>query len=158
MFVFDTKNQKSFREEEMPKGKKLKRFQEIVGGNIETLPHKKGWNAPFTAYANEEGMIKDLPSNFLSWGVLRHLGFLVENIGFHFGNVVLIGHNERALTEKNKELVRAALLKYRKEIDDDDEIDDDADVPEPDEKGTKTKADGDVELEKQPETKRQKKE
>jgi hypothetical protein len=117
MFLFDTKNQKSFIEKEMPKGNdKYKEYQKLVGGHIETIPHPQGWDAPFTAYANEEGMLQDLPSNFLAWGVLRHLGFVVPSIGFYFGNVVLIGHNGKGVTAANKKLVHEAQRKYLAEM------------------------------------------
>jgi hypothetical protein len=122
MFLFDTTNQRSFTEKDMPKGnEKYKEYQKLVGGYIETIPHAQGCNAPFTAYANEEGMINDLPSNFLAWGVLRHLGFHVPSLGFYFGNVILIGRNEKGVTAANKKLVHEALRKYLKEMEEEDE-------------------------------------
>jgi hypothetical protein len=123
MLVFDTRNQTSFREEAVPKGgdKKYERMRELLGGSYQLLPHRKGYEAPFTAYVNEEGMNIDLPSNFLSWGVLRGLGFLDDwNLGFHFGNVILLGRQGKALTEKNKEEVRRVFQLYMKEMGDND--------------------------------------
>jgi hypothetical protein len=123
MLVFETRNQTSFREEVVPKGgdKKYERMRELLGGSYQLLPHRKGYEAPFTAYVNEEGMNIDLPSNFLSWGVLRGLGFLDDwNLGFHFGNVILLGRQGKALTEKNKEEVRRVFQLYMKEMGDND--------------------------------------
>ena len=122
MLVFDTKNQRSYRRVDKPAGKLvLDTLQSLVKGNIELLPHRKGWDARFTAYANEEGMLSDLPSNYLSWGVLRHLGFEDSTQG----NVVLMGHNERALTVDAMALVDKALAAYKKEMEMDDDDDDD---------------------------------
>jgi hypothetical protein len=138
MLVFDTKDQRSFRVRPHIKG--YKPLQAIVEGCIETLPHRLGSDAPFVAYANEEGMISDLPSNFLAWGVLRHLGFLdsTMGMGFYFGNVVLLGKNERALSEKDIDKVRVAQRKYMAEV------------------GVDAKRPPDSELETPPKTKRQK--
>ena len=128
MFVFDTHNQRAIREQPMPSSKqRLQAFQREVGGYITCLPHPKGSRAPFTAYANEEGMLQNLPSNFLAWGVLRHLGFIdsTMGMGFYFGNVVLVGRNEQALTDKAKKQVREALAKYLKEMGEEKEEQDD---------------------------------
>jgi len=128
MFVFDTTSQRAARYEPTPKGEKLKRLQELVHGNIEILPHRRGYEAPWIAYANEEGMLQDLPSNFLAWGVLRHLGFLdsTGGLGFYFGNIVLMGKNKKALTSKQIEEVSAAQAKYLREMGEDDDADEKA--------------------------------
>jgi hypothetical protein len=70
----------------------------------------------------------DLPSNFVAWGVLRHLGFhgagtLVP--GAHLGNIVLCknGRNgaDKSLTVADLKLVEEAYQAYRKEVGDADE-------------------------------------
>lgn len=118
MYVFNTKDQSKPQLVKFPpKQGQLDTFQKYVEGNIEILPHKKGYEAPFLAYANEEGMMENLPSNYLSWGVLRHLGFHCSlAIPFHFGNVILMGHNERALTKDQQAQVDKAFHKYLKEM------------------------------------------
>ena len=135
MFHFTTTNQK--RPQLVPftkKTDKLKKFQAYVEGYIETLPHKNGYESPFLAYANEDGMTNDLPSNYLSFGVLRHLGFVCPlAIPFHFGNILLLGKNEKALTKRQQEQVEDALQKYYKEMGDDEDDDDDEEEEEEEE-------------------------
>ena len=117
MLVFDTTS--SQHRPRLDTGKKdLDRLQTLVGGNIELLPHRQGYEAPWTAYANEEGMNEGLPSNFLAWGVLRHLGFVDSSMGlcFYFGNVVLLGRGGGALTAKQIEKVETARKAYLKEM------------------------------------------
>jgi hypothetical protein len=153
MLVFDTKDQRKPRRE--PKGD-LKAKQKIVGGNIETLPHKDGWNSRFVAYANEEGMIKDLPSNVLAWGVLHYLGFIDSmKMGFYWGNVILLGRNEKALSEKDFAYIEEIRLKYLREMGEEEE-EAEADMKT---KGKKIKESPvqESELETNPKTKRQKK-
>lgn len=119
MLVFDTQEQEKPRSEPMPKGDQmLKRLQALVGGHIEGLPHPQGYKAPWTAYANEDGANENLPSNFLAWGVLHNLGFIDSSIlpGAYFGNVVLLGKNEKALTAEQLELVEKARQDYLSEL------------------------------------------
>ena len=130
MLVFETENQRTYRRVAKPSSKDAcDTLQELVKGNIELLPHRNGWEARFTAYANEEGMLDDLPSNFLAWGVLRHLGFEDSTAGlcFYFGNVVLMGRNERALSGADMKLIDAALAAYKEEMGGDEE---EKDAPE----------------------------
>lgn len=136
MLVFDTKDQRSWKERPHVEG--YKPLQTIVDGCVKALPCKPG--TPFVAYVNEDEMISDLPANFLAWGVLRHLGFIdsTMGMGFYFGNVVLLGKNGRALTEKEIDKVRVAQRKYMAEV------------------GMDAKRKPDSELETPPKTKRQK--
>lgn len=126
MYLFATNDQRKPQLLPFPKAKEpLDIFQKHVEGNIEIIPHKRGDEAPFIAFANEEGMIQDLPSNYLSWGVLRHLGFICPlSMPFHFGNVILMGKDETALTKIQQKQVEAALKKYLKEMGEDDEDED----------------------------------
>src|SRR6202000_2849837 len=50
-------------------------MQETVGGHFEMMPHRSPENAEFDAYANEEGIPKNLRVNDLATGSLRNLGF-----------------------------------------------------------------------------------
>ncbi len=103
----------------LPGGKaQLKALQGHVGGHIELLPHKKGSSAQWTGYANEEGILENLPSNFVAWGTLQHLGFADSSLipGAYAGNIVLMGKNGKGLTEKQLAEVKAAYDAYKKEI------------------------------------------
>ncbi len=126
LVVFDA-GKKKYRTVPVAKGKdRLKQLQGLVGGNIELVPHNKEDAAPWTAYANEEGMNLDLPSNFVAFGTLRHLGFNLRYLmqlgtWFFFGNIVLLGKNERGLTEKQLQDVETAYKKYLKEMEESEE-------------------------------------
>lgn len=124
MYLFSTSDQSKAQYLAMPKAaSRQQEFQNRVGGHIEILPSTE--ECKFLAYANEEGMIEDLPHNNLSWGVLRHLGFNVSwAIPFHFGNVILMGEGGKALTKAQKALVEEAIKKYKKEIGEEEEEDD----------------------------------
>lgn len=115
MIVFHANKQTAYQRVEHPeKDTMLKVLQGHVGGYIEELPHLQGWDAPFVAYANEEGMILGLPSNYMAWGVLYHLGFDVLSMPdcFYAGNVVLLGQDESALTATQFNQVDVAVAKY----------------------------------------------
>lgn len=85
-------------------GKRLKKLQELVNGNITIIPHKKYYEAAYVAYANDEGFSMDLPSNFLAWSILRKLGFNTRGTLIpcaYLGNIVIGSTNEeRGLTDK----------------------------------------------------------
>ena len=101
-------------------GSYLEALQRHVGGNIEILPHKKANEAHWVAYANEDGMGRNLPSNFVAWGVLRHLGFESRYTvvpGAHLGNILLCvndpeGEDEKSLTDADVARVQKAYAKY----------------------------------------------
>ena len=58
--------------------KSYKVTQELVGGLIETVPHKEtDEHAAWTAYVNENGMAENLPVNDDGKNTLRNVGFLV---------------------------------------------------------------------------------
>jgi hypothetical protein len=120
MLVFKTSNQATYKHIKKVKSgpNYLVPLQKLVGGSLEGLPHGKYEKAPFVAYANGNGMNEDLPSNYLAFGVLRHLGFLDSTAGlaFYFGNVILMRQDRKPLTEEDIKLVDAALAAYRKEI------------------------------------------
>jgi hypothetical protein len=107
-------------------GSCLKSLNALVGGSITLIPHKKGHKGGWVAYANDDGMTMNLPSNYLAFGVLHFLGFYGATIipGAHFGNIVLCkcrGGNEVSMQEADLEAVAAAYEKYRKEMEDEDE-------------------------------------
>lgn len=118
MLLFDTRQQRSVQRVVCAKSnRRLDQLQTLVGGYIEALPHPKGHKAEFTAYANEEGMVRDLPSNFLAWGVLYELGFRDPlTLGFYYGNIVLLGRGDKPLTEAQMHYVEQILNKYLKDM------------------------------------------
>jgi hypothetical protein len=140
MYLFSASSQDKPQLLKMPKeSTRLEEFQKHVGGRIESLPRKSA--CKFIAYANEEGMLQNLPSNLLSWGVLRHLGFhSPSSIPFHFGNVILMGKDNKALTKAQQKQVEKAVEAYQKELEEEEdqeeeeeeEDDDDEDYREED--------------------------
>lgn len=77
-------------------------IQTIVGGPFQLLPHKRD-DAQYVAYANEEGLAKQLRRNDLAGWALNRLGFLTENLPMgkaYAGNVVLMRNDEGSLTEE----------------------------------------------------------
>lgn len=113
MFVFSAQDQSRPTLLPFPKGDTLKAFQKHVGGYIEMVPHPLGPDAPFDAYVNEEGLVDSLPSNPLSVGVLKHLGYKCRNL---YGNIVLMGDGEKPLTKAEQGQVERALQKYLDEV------------------------------------------
>jgi hypothetical protein len=101
-----------------PKRAKLAQLQELVGGgNIERVPTFK---STFVAYANENGIGLDLPSNYLAYGILLNLGFNVSSAllpGAYFGPIVLAGPNGHALSDVAIALVDKAYDNYCNELD-----------------------------------------
>ncbi len=89
----------------------LKMLQQLIGGYIECLPHEKG---NYTAYANEEGVLKQLPSNTMAQGVLCRVGFLPMPYGY-YGNVIVLGKNDRSLTKTQEAELNAAITQWQKE-------------------------------------------
>jgi hypothetical protein len=84
-------------------------LQNKVGGFIEELAHKDGYKAEWTAYVNEEGLLKRLPANPVASRVLRALGFIVRDT--IVGPVVLLGKDEGPLTEEQRRKVEAESVK-----------------------------------------------
>jgi hypothetical protein len=79
-------------------------YQKYVEGNIESLPIDRGYVNPnktttkqrLSCYANEEGMIRQLPSN--PWaGFLSVLGVKLFSNIFIFGNVLVLSANDRSI-------------------------------------------------------------
>lgn len=106
-----------FEEKDM---KSLEDYQEAVGGGyVERLPRCKAHyflpatgeqGMPVEAYANEEGMMRQLPSNPWS-GFLMAIGFHITWNMVLFGDIVLFGKGEKrhidpALVELIKECKR----------------------------------------------------
>lgn len=105
-------------------------LQKLVDGNVEILPHQNGYDAPFTGYANEEGLLRGLPRNDLAGGALTHLGFFTMSLPLgcaYAGNVVLLGKDDKSLSDKQIEQIKSAVEKYRKEWNNDDEEEDEED-------------------------------
>jgi hypothetical protein len=84
----------------------LENLQNAVGGgNIELFPHPEGMDAPYVAYANEEGLIKGLPNNELATKTLARLGFIdfQQEWGRPVaGNIVILGKGEKSLSKKQE--------------------------------------------------------
>lgn len=81
---------------------RLKQLQGLVGGRIELLPHRDAWDAKWVGYANDEGVMDELPSNPVAFSVLQRLGFLNSTLipGAYAGNVIVLAKGSKALTEK----------------------------------------------------------
>jgi hypothetical protein len=130
MFLFDTKNQRTYTQ--ITKKKDLvDQLQELVGGSFQMIPHKLGYKAPFVAYVNEEGFNLDLPSNWLAWGVLTNLGFYGSSVipGAFLGNVVLLGKNEAKISAQAALKVKEAFQNYLDEMGEEPEEDEDEEKP-----------------------------
>jgi hypothetical protein len=78
----------------------LKQLQALVGGHIESVPHHTG---AFVAYANEDGMALELPTNADATRRLRELGFFLPYDVL--GTVVVLGCEEGSLTDAQITLV-----------------------------------------------------
>lgn len=95
----------------------LKDLQDAVGGNIELYPHPEGMDAPYVAYANEEGALLGLPDNDLATETLAKLGFMdfQEEWGRPvMGNVVILGKDEKSLSKKEHLLIAAVVTAAKK--------------------------------------------
>lgn len=109
--------------------KDYKEYQKIVGGNIEMLPVMRGYVNPsqhypgaerprLLCYVNDEGMIKQLPSN--PWcGLLSVLGVSVYSGMPIFGNVIVFSEGEDG-DEGVVDPYIVSLVKKYKECEDDD--------------------------------------
>lgn len=114
-YADDTQEETNYYRFETLPNSKLRTLQRIVGGNIELLPHREGITARFMAYANEEGLLKDLPRNVLAGGVLLLVGFILgpAPLGCAYaGNVVVFGKSEKGLTAQDEQMLQAAIDKY----------------------------------------------
>jgi hypothetical protein len=110
MLLFDTNNQRApTRLERGPEQTLLQTLQDAVGGYIEEVRHKRGLNAPFMAYCNEDGRSEQLPNNGMAGFVLQKLGFVIMPV---FGNVVLMGQDERPLTTEQLAHVDNVVREY----------------------------------------------
>lgn len=88
-------------------------LNEIIGGNIEGLPNKNK-KSPFSAYVNEEMLVKNavLGVNELGGGTLHYLGYEGQLNMSYFGNVVcVLGKGKRV--EKRKAMIEEAVQTYR---------------------------------------------
>jgi hypothetical protein len=96
---------------------RLKQYQELVGGYLTLLPHEQGYKSKWTGYANDEGLLMNLPSNTVAFSVLEKLGFLDSTIipGAYAGNVILLGKKEAGLTSEQVEEVKAIYEKLNAE-------------------------------------------
>lgn len=117
MLLFDTHDQRRYVRLDRPSDETmLDTLQSHIGGYIEAIPSPldQDGDEVFTVYANEDGMRLNLAPNYLAWGVLHELGFRDSAIGrfFYYGNVVLLGPDESALTGAAIQRVEAALERY----------------------------------------------
>ena len=78
-----------------------------IGGSIALVPWiGEDQQNPCDAYADDEGILKQLPTNYHAWTILSKLGFYVSTLGL-WGNVLLIGTDPQTDEEKS---VSAALI------------------------------------------------
>lgn len=90
----------------------LEDLQDIVGGNIQLLPHPDGMAAPYVAYANEEGLLLNLPPNELATRSIARLGFMDFKENWNrciAGNVVILGKDEKSLTSKQQSTIVSGI-------------------------------------------------
>lgn len=96
----------------MPKrSESLEVFQKHVDGRLEIYPHTEGLEADFLAYSNDEGLLKNLPPNKMASEVLKQLGF--DEMSVPFGNLLLMGADDRPLKREQQERVLTLCKKYR---------------------------------------------
>lgn len=109
--------------------KTLEELQQLVGGGYVTLvPHKKGMDAEWMAYANEEGMIKDMPQNDLAAHVLYQLGFLLCPPTYtYYGPIVIMKQGEKSLTKKQRAMLEETVAKVIAELNEEEEEEEEKD-------------------------------
>jgi hypothetical protein len=100
-------------------------YQKYVEGSIQSLPITRDYINPLnittkkqrlSCYVNEEGMLKDLPSN--QWaGFLGILGVRLNFGGIIYGNVIVLSNND-----KNIDPYIVNLAKQFKECEDEDDF------------------------------------
>lgn len=83
----------------------LEDMQKIVGGNITYFPHHQGYESPLHAVGNDEGMLIPLPYNGVASATLEQLGFYQTDV---FGDIFIIGKDDKSLTTKQKTAITAA--------------------------------------------------
>lgn len=91
-----------------------KTLQSIIGGLLTLLPNVKE-HPNLIAYADDEGLMKDLSRNDLAGGSLYYLGFRgSEYLGCAYaGTVVVTNINEsKGLTDAQKNDIKIAIEKY----------------------------------------------
>lgn len=82
----------------------LPALQRQVGGYIEILSPASEAASEYTLYVNEEGMLQNLPKNTLGWEIAKALDFHCgySDAPYLFGNVVILGKDERPLTKEQQ--------------------------------------------------------
>ncbi len=94
----------------------------VGGGSIQLVPHKDACDAPFMAYVNEEGLIKDMPQNDLASLVLDALGFLLWPPAMTiYGPVVIMRQEEKSLRKKDMQQLETTLIRIIKECGEEEE-------------------------------------
>jgi len=91
----------------------LRQLQTLVGGHITILPRS---DERFCVYANEEGLMLNLPSNFTAGGMLTYLGQRTETLPLKYillGTAVLLRDDERPFSKSDKECIRKAYTLWK---------------------------------------------
>lgn len=135
--VFNTKAELHF--VDLPKTKgdddKLSQLQKLVDGSIEYVPKILHEDNKLIAFANEEGMNKELPGNYVGSNALVKLGFYAGDFCTLFGNLVVMKDGEKSLTKKQEELIRKAyedaLLEYGDDEEEKEEEEEEVREPSP---------------------------
>lgn len=104
-------------------------YQEAVGGNFELMPTLRGYVNPsqkdasprrrLTCYANEEGMIRQLPSNPYA-GVLSALGVGISFNMYVFGDVLVFNGFDNNGNEKSVDPYLIKLFEKYEACEDED--------------------------------------
>ncbi len=97
----------------------LKQLQEIVGGNIESVPTREPTS--LIAYVNENGWMeyfnhkKGIGRNELAGGTLFALGFIHSALMpfCYAGNVVVMGAGDKGLTDTQRKQLENEIQAYR---------------------------------------------
>ena len=76
----------------------LENLQKYVCGYIELLFMSNKW----TVYVNEEGLLLRLKRNYLAEEILFDITGVQSQV---YGSAIILGFNERSLTEKQVELI-----------------------------------------------------
>lgn len=87
----------------------LEDLNKAVGGSIQIYPHPKACDAEVVTFCNEEGMNKQLPTNYHAWTAMAEcLGYRVSSFGI-WGPVVIMGKDEKRLPNKILARIEACI-------------------------------------------------
>jgi hypothetical protein len=91
----------------------LAQLEQLVGGEVRLLMHKRGWLSPCMGYVRRDDKESILPPNDIAFSVMEILGFMIlpGTRGIYEGDVILGGVNWEGLTQRQVDLVRIIYIK-----------------------------------------------